>query len=95
MVGFDDGLDVGGKEGDSVVIVEGMMDGKLNGITLLAVVGADERKVEGTALGSTEGTSDGWIDGWDDGNIDGDTVGSDDGNIDGDTVGSDDDTVEV
>ena len=83
MVGFDDGLDVGGKEGDSVVIVEGRMDGELDGITLLTVVGADDGKVEGVAEGSTEGTSDGWIDGWDDGNKDGDAVRSDDDTVEG------------
>ena len=83
MVGFADGLDVGGKEGDSVVIVEGRMDGELDGITLLTLVGEDDGKVEGTAEGSTEGTSDGWIDGWDDGNKDDDAVGSDDDTVKG------------
>ena len=42
MVGFDDGLDVGGKEGDSVVIEEGTIDRELDGLTLLdgAMVGS-------------------------------------------------------
>jgi len=45
------------------VTKEGRMDGELDGITLLTVVGADDGKVEGVEEGSTEGTSDGWIDG--------------------------------
>jgi len=47
--------------GNSEVTVEGRMDGELDGITLLTVVGADDGKVEGFDEGSTEGTSDGWI----------------------------------
>ena len=43
------------------------MDGELDGITLLIVVGADDGKVEGVEEGSNEGTFDGWIDGKDDG----------------------------
>ena len=56
VVGVDDGLAVGGEEGDSVVTEEGRMDGELDGITLLFVVGADDGKVEGVEVGSTEGT---------------------------------------
>ena len=41
------------------------MDGELDGITLLTVVGTDDGKVEDVAEGSNEGTSDGWIDGKD------------------------------
>jgi len=38
------------------VTEEGRMDGELDGITLLLVVGADDGKVEGVEVGSTEGT---------------------------------------
>jgi len=47
--------------GNNAVIKEGRMDGELDGLTLLTVVGADDGKVEGFDEGSTEGTSDGWI----------------------------------
>ena len=41
------------------------MDGELDGITLLIVVGPDDGKVEGVEEGSNEGTFDDWIDGKD------------------------------
>ena len=42
--------------GNSEVTEEGRIDGELDGITLLLVVGADDEKVEGVEVGSTEGT---------------------------------------
>ena len=59
MVGVDEELAVSGEEGDSVVTEEGRMDGELDRITLLLVVGADDGKVEGVEVDSTEGTCDG------------------------------------
>jgi len=46
--------------GNNAVIKEGRMDGELDGLTLLTVVGADDGKVEGFEEGSTECTLDGW-----------------------------------
>lgn len=69
-----------------MIFDDGEDDGRLDDF----MVGADDTKIEGMALGEPDGDDDGDDDGADDGNDDGADDGDDDGADDDIAVGTDD-----